>query len=163
MSHPETTERPRGAARDHRTASVLRELFATQRLAVLATREEGGHPYANLMAFAAGDDLKTLLLVTGRATRKYANLKAESRVALLIDNRSHQASDIHDAVAVTVLGDAEEVSGVQRDRLLSAYVDRHPHLDEFASSPSCGLFRVDVRSYYLVRRFQEVTELHVRR
>lgn len=148
---------------DRETTDRLRELFATQRLAVLATREESGHPYANLMAFAASDDLKTLLMVTGRGTRKYANLSADPRVALLIDSRSHQPSDIHDAVAVTVLGQAEEVSGVERDRLLSAYVDRHPHLDAFASSPSSALFRVDVRSYYLVRRFQEVTELHVRR
>ncbi|MBS3783817.1 MAG: pyridoxamine 5'-phosphate oxidase family protein, partial [Anaerolineae bacterium] len=100
------------------TKSTLRELFADQRLAVLATREEGGHPYANLMAFAASDDLKTLLLVTGRATRKYQNLRADPRVALLIDSRSHQVSDIHKAVAVTVLGDAEEVSGSERDRLL---------------------------------------------
>lgn len=144
------------------TKSTLRELFADQRLAVLATREEGGQPYANLMAFAASDDLKTLLLVTGRATRKYQNLRADPRVALLIDSRSHQVSDIHKAVAVTILGDAEEVSGSERDRLLSAYLARHPHLEQFASSPSSALFRVHVRSYYLVRRFQAVTELHVR-
>lgn len=151
MSNPETTER------------ILRKLLADQRLAVLATREEDGQPYANLMAFVASDDLRTILLVTGRYTRKYANLIADPRVALLIDSRSHQASDIHEAVAVTVLGDAEEVSGAERERLLPVYVARHPHLQEFASSPSCALFRVRVRSYYLVRRFQEVTELHFRR
>jgi len=145
------------------TISALRALFASQRLAVLATREEDGQPYANLMAFAASDDLRTLLLVTGRATRKYDNLRAEPRVALLIDNRSHQASDIHEAAAVTVLGDAEEVSGEERERLLTTYVAKHPHLEAFASSPSCALFQVRVRSYYLVRRFQEVTEFHVRR
>lgn len=143
--------------------SILRELLASQRLAVLATREEDGQPYANLMAFAASDDLKTVLLVTGRATRKYENLRADPRVALLIDSRSHQVSDIHEAAAVTVLGDAEEVSGPEEDRLLSAYLAKHPHLEQFASSPSCALFRVHVRSYYLVRRFQAVTELHVRR
>jgi nitroimidazol reductase NimA-like FMN-containing flavoprotein (pyridoxamine 5'-phosphate oxidase superfamily) len=142
---------------------ALRELFASQQLAVLATREEDGQPYANLMAFAASDDLKTFLLVTSRSTRKYANLHADPRVALLIDSRAHETSDIHEAVAVTVLGDAEEVSGAARDRLLPTYLAKHPHLEEFAASPSCALFRVHVRSYYLVRRFQEVTELHVRR
>jgi len=142
--------------------AALKALFARQRLAVLATREGDGHPYANLMAFAASDDLKMLLLVTGRATRKYANLSADPRVALLIDSRSHQVSDIHEAVAVTVLGEAEEVTGAERDRLLPAYLAKHPHLEAFASSPSCALFRVHVRSYYLVRRFQEVTELHIR-
>ncbi len=145
------------------TASILRDLFALQSLAVLATREEDGQPYANLMAFSVSDDLKTLLLVTGRATRKYANLCAEPRVALLIDSRSHRPSDIHEAVAVTVLGDAEEVTGVEREHLLPAYLAKHPHMEAFASSPSCALFQVHVRSYYLVRRFQEVTELHVQR
>ena len=115
------------------------------------------------MGFVVSDDLKTLLLVTGRATRKYANLSAESRVALLVDNRSHEASDVQEAMAVTILGDAEEVSGVERDRLLRVYLAKHPHLEQFASSPSCALFRIDVKSYYLVRRFQEVTELRVRR
>lgn len=143
------------------TKSALRELFAGQRLAVLATREEGGHPYANLMAFAVSDDLKSLLLATSRSTRKYANLEADPRVALLVDNRAHEASDIHEAMAATVLGDAEEVVGAERDSLLRVYLEKHPHLEAFASAPSCALFRVHVRSYYLVRRFQEVTELHV--
>jgi nitroimidazol reductase NimA-like FMN-containing flavoprotein (pyridoxamine 5'-phosphate oxidase superfamily) len=145
------------------TKSALRQLFATQRLAVLATREEGGQPYANLMAFAVSDDLKSLLLATSRATRKYANLDSDPRVALLIDNRAHEASDIHEAMAATVLGDAEEVAGVERDRLLPIYLEKHPHLEAFATAPSCALFWVHVRSYYLVRRFQEVTELHVQR
>jgi general stress protein 26 len=157
MSDPEMTRS------EQRAASALRELFATQRLAVLATQEEGGHPYANLMAFAVSDDLKTILLVTGRSTRKYANLRQNPHVALLIDNRSHQPSDIHEAMAVTVLGEAEEVSEAERDRLLHTYLVKHPHLEEFASSPSSALFRVDVNRYYLVRRFQHVMELHVRR
>ena len=145
------------------TEAVLRALLTTQQLAVLATREEDGQPYANLMAFAASDDLKTLLLVTGRATRKYENLRADPRVALLIDSRSHEPSDIHQAVAVTVLGEVEEVSDSERDRLLPAYLAKHPHLEHFASSPSSAMFQVHVRSYYLVRRFQAVTELHVQR
>ncbi|MFO7740840.1 MAG: pyridoxamine 5'-phosphate oxidase family protein [Anaerolineae bacterium] len=145
------------------TRGVLLELLTSQRLAVLATREEDGHPYANLMAFAVTEDLKTILLVTGRATRKFANLREDPRVALLIDSRSHAVADIHDAVAATVLGDAEEVSGAERDQLLRVFLAKHPHLEDFAQSPSCALFRVEVRSYYLVRRFQQVTELHVRR
>jgi len=142
--------------------AILRELLTSQRLAVLATCEEDGQPYVNLMAFAASDDLKTILLVTGRSTRKYANLQADQRIALMIDSRSNQASDTHEAVAATVLGDAEETCGAERDRLLPTYVAQNPHLQEFASSPSSALFRVRVRSYYLVRRFQEVTELHLR-
>lgn len=90
--------------------SFLKELFQNQQLAVLATREADGQPYTSLMAFAAIDDLRQILLVTSRSTRKYANLSAEPRVSLLIDSRSHRSADIHEAVAATVLGEAEEVT-----------------------------------------------------
>ncbi len=142
--------------------SVLKELFQNQQLAVLATREADGQPYTSLMAFAAIDDLRQILLVTSRSTRKYANLSAEPRVSLLIDSRSHRSADIHEAVAVTVLGEAEEVTGAEQDRLLAHYLAKHPHLEDFARSPSCALLCVRVESYYLVSRFQEVVEFHVR-
>jgi len=142
--------------------SILEKLFQDQRLAVLATHEGDGQPYASLMAFATSADLKQILLVTSRSTRKYANLTAHPRVSLLIDNRSHRSADIHEAVAVTVLGMAEEVIGPERDCLLTRYLAKHPHLEGFATSPTCALLRVKVKSYYLVSRFQDVVELHVR-
>ena len=140
----------------------LRALFDRQRFAVLATTQENGRPYTNLMAFAVSNDLQSMVLVTGRATRKYKNLCANPGVALLIDNRSHEASDIHEAMAVTVLGEAQEVSGDMRKRLTELFLSKHPYLKEFALSPSCALLQVIVKSYYLVRRFQEVTEFHLR-
>ena len=142
--------------------SILKGLFQAQRLAVLATREGDGQPYTSLMAFAVSADLKQILLVTSRFTRKYANLTADPRVSLLVDNRSHRTADIHEAMAVTVLGRVEEVTGAERDRLLAHYLEIHPHLEGFATSPSCALLRVKVKSYYLVSRFQDVVEFHVR-
>jgi nitroimidazol reductase NimA-like FMN-containing flavoprotein (pyridoxamine 5'-phosphate oxidase superfamily) len=142
--------------------SILEKLFQDQRLAVLATHEGDGQPYASLMAFAASADLKQILLVTSRSTRKYANLTAQPRVSLLIDSRSQRSADIHEAVAVTVLGRAEEVAGPERDRLLAHYLAKNPHLEGFATSPTCALLRVKVKSYYVVSRFQDVVELHVR-
>jgi len=141
---------------------ILRDLLASQRLAVLATHDDDGQPYASLMAFAATDDLKQLLIPTARSTRKYANLVADPRVALLIDSRSNQSADIHRAVAVTVMGEAEEIEGTERDRLVNLYLSKHPHLEEFVRSPSCALIRVRVARYYLVSKFQEVMEFRVR-
>lgn len=141
---------------------ILRDLLASQRLAVLATHDDDGQPYASLMAFAATDDLKQLLIPTARSTRKYANLVADPRVALLIDSRSNQSADIQRAVAVTVLGEAEEVEEAERDRLVNLYLSKHPHLEEFVRSPSCALIRVRVARYYLVSKFQEVMEFRVR-
>ena len=136
-------------------------LFESQKLAVLGTQNEG-QPYANLIAFAASDDLKSLYFATARATRKYANIEADARVTVLIDNRSNQDSDFFQATAVTATGRAKEVVDSNRDEVLAMYMTKHPMLEEFVRSPNCALLQVEVETYYLVRRFQNVMELHVR-
>jgi nitroimidazol reductase NimA-like FMN-containing flavoprotein (pyridoxamine 5'-phosphate oxidase superfamily) len=140
---------------------LIRELFESQKLAVLGTQNEG-QPYANLVAFAPSHDLKSLYFVTARATRKYANIEADARVTVLIDNRSNQDSDFSQAAAVTATGTAKEVADSKRDEVLAIYLAKHPMLEEFVRSPSCALLRVEVKTYYLVRRFQNVMELHVK-
>ncbi len=145
MNSPETVEQ------------VLQRLLEAQKYAVLAT-ENGGQPYTSLMAFAATGDLKALILLTERGTHKYANLMANRRVAVFVDNRENVGSDTQQAVAITALGDAEEVAGDACVCLRDAYLVRHPYLVEFATSPSCALLRVRVRSYIVVRHFQEVEE-----
>ena len=141
---------------------TLKDLFASQRLGVLATYGEG-QPYSSLVAFAATNDLKYLVFATTRATRKYANLSAESRVAILVDNRSNQDSDFHSAIAVTALGKAEEIDKREKNQFLRLYLDKHPYLAEFVNSPTCALLKVSVDRYYMVNRFQNVMELHMRR
>src|SRR4030043_991243 len=93
--------------------NLLQELFAYQKLAVLATYG-GGRPYINLVAFAATDDLKHLLFTTNRNTRKYRNLKENPQVAVLVDNRANKLSDFHKATAVTAIGKAKECIGSTR-------------------------------------------------
>lgn len=136
---------------------VLQDLFASQRSAVLATTEDG-QPYLSLMAFAASDDLKFLLVVTPRATRKYRNLMTDPRVALLVDNRTNQPWDVEHAIAVTAMGVAEECALAETEHFLSLYRGKHPHLEEFATSLENVLIKVKVDRYYLVSRFQEVRE-----
>jgi len=140
---------------------LIRELFESQKFAALGTQKEG-QPYANLIAFAASDDLKSLYFATARATRKYANIEADARVAVLIDNRSNQDSDFSQAAAVTATGTAQEVVDSERDAVLTIYLAKHPMLEEFVRSPSCALLQIRVETYYLVRRFQNVMELHVK-
>ena len=140
--------------------ALLKKLFAEQRLAVLATHQDG-QPYATLVAFGADDDLATLFFATPRATRKFANLSADPRVALLVNNSTNQAEDIHRAMAATATGRAFELAGSQRDAYQGRYIARHPHLEEFVRSPSCALIAVTVTRYVLVRRFQTVLELRI--
>ena len=134
----------------------LKQLFASQQLAVLAT-DAGGRPYTSLVAFAATEDQTRLIFATTRATRKFSNLMENPHVSLLIDSRSNQVADFRNAVAVTALGTAAEVVDAERARLLALYLARHPHLASFAKAPSCALLQVSVRQYYLVSRFQNVT------
>jgi nitroimidazol reductase NimA-like FMN-containing flavoprotein (pyridoxamine 5'-phosphate oxidase superfamily) len=143
---------------------TLKGLFDSQRLSVLATYG-GGQPYSSLVAFAATNDLKHLVFATTRATRKYANLaaKEKERVAMLVDNRSNQDSDFHKAIAVTAMGRAEEVESSERDRFLKFYLGKHPYLKEFVVSPTCALLKISVDKYYIVSRFQNVMELHMKR
>ena len=139
----------------------LKGLFASQRLAVLATQNEG-QPYPSLVPFTAGEDLKQLFFATTRSTRKYANLPSDARVAILIDNRSNEATDFRRAMAATATGKAEEIGGHEREEVLKHYLARHPHLEEFISSPSCAFLRISVDTYYVVSRFQKVIEVHVK-
>ena len=140
---------------------LIRDLFESQKLAVLGTQNKG-QPYANLIAFAFSDDLESLYFVTARATRKYANIEADARVTVLIDNRSNEDADFAQAAAVTATGTAREVVDSGRDEVLAIYLAKHPMLEEFVRSPTCALLRVEVQTYYLVRRFQDVTELNVK-
>lgn len=137
--------------------AALRALYRSQRFAVLAT-DEHGQPFASLMAFAASEDLAQLVILTERTTRKFANLKTNSRVALLIDDRENKGSDTQDSVAVTAIGEAAEVDPMAGAPLIALYLARHPYLAEFAASPSCAIIQVNVRSYLLVSRFQAVLE-----
>jgi heme iron utilization protein len=142
--------------------SALENLFKSQNLAVLATHNQG-QPYTSLVAFAGSEDLKALYFVTGQATRKYANLMDDPRAAMMIDNRSNAPADIADAMAATAAGSVDIVSENERINRLSVYLQKHPHLAEFANSPSTRLIRLNVFCYYVVNRFQNVVELHMRK
>ena len=140
----------------------LKDLLSSQRLAVLATQSKR-QPYGNLVAFVATKDLKHLLFATTRATRKYANISENPRVAMVIDNRSNQEADFHQAAAVTATGVVKEVEGSEKETLVRLYLSRHPYLKDFVSSPTCALLKMNVETYYVVRQFQNVMELHIRK
>lgn len=137
---------------------LLQDLLAGQPLAVLSTHQ-AGQPYSNLIAFAADPNLEHIFFATTRATRKFANITADPRVALLIDNRSNQEADFAEAAALTVLGSAHEVHGSEKEEGLALFLAKHPYLQDFVSAPTCALLKVKVFKYILVSRFQEVREM----
>ena len=143
-----------------RISKLDRDALENQNLAVLATHSSG-QPYANLVGFLATKSLKEIVFATRCTTRKYMNIVKDSRVALVIDTRSNEKADFHKAMAVTITGKAQEVGGEEREKLAELYLEKFPHLIEFVSSSQCGLFKVIVSKYTLVREFQNVVELEV--
>ena len=138
---------------------ILRKLLDSQGLAALCTHDEGA-PYGSLVAFVSSDDMRTLIFSTPRATRKFANILSDPRVAMLIDNARNYPVDFEDAAAATATGEATELTGPERAQAMDRFCGAHPHLREFVESPSTALLAVRVKRYYVVRRFQHVTELH---
>ena len=101
-------------AHDQEIKGQIRELFIDQNLAVLSTHHNG-QPYASLVAFVSKKDLKEIFFITSRTTRKFANISADSRVAILVNSSLNMESDFHDAVSVTALGNAKEINGSEKD------------------------------------------------
>ena len=88
-----------------------------------------------------------------------AALVASGSVALLIDNRTNTASDVAEAMAVTVIGRAGEATGAEREQLLALLLARHPGLADFARAVDTAVVAVRVERYLLVDRFQRVRVL----
>jgi nitroimidazol reductase NimA-like FMN-containing flavoprotein (pyridoxamine 5'-phosphate oxidase superfamily) len=138
----------------------LTELFDKQRIGVLSTQKRN-RPYASLVAFAVTDDLKSFVFATPRTTRKYSNIMASSRAALLIDNRSNRMSDFRRAMAVTAVGSVRELRKSQNSRLIRLYKEKHSHLEEFIKSPTCAVLCLEAETLHAVDHFQHVVELHL--
>ena len=128
-----------------RQETLLREVVSTQYFGVLNTLGQG-LPYSNLVSFAATDDLKSLVFVTGRNTRKYRNIQDNHNISLLIDNRSNKPSDTSQAIAITAVGTAREE--IDNKSLFQAILlARHPQLRHFVEAPDNAIMLVTVREY----------------
>jgi len=138
---------------------LLSDLFSSQKLAVISTQGDG-QPYSNLVAFAETGDLKQLLFVTNRNTRKYYNIKGDRRAAMMIDSRTNQMSDFQNAIAVTAIGIAMEMLENDRDAASKVFLRKHPHLVDFLNGPDSALISLKIRDY-VIASFTEVRTINV--
>jgi uncharacterized pyridoxamine 5'-phosphate oxidase family protein len=128
-----------------RHEELLREIVSTQYFAVLNTIGQG-LPHSNLVSFAATEDLRSLVFVTGRNTRKYRNVQDNHNVSLLIDNRTNRPSDTSQATAIAAIGIArEEIDN--RSLLRDIFLARHPQLRHFVEAPDSAIMLVTIRKY----------------
>ena len=135
-------------------------LVNSQAQGVLATQHDR-QPYTSLMSFTATPDLRRIVFATYRATRKHANLLANPRASLLIDNRTNESLDYNDVVAISAQGVVSEVDRETRAELLRLYLRKHPELSDFVAAADCVLLQLEVETYYIVSQFQNVAELRM--
>lgn len=126
---------------------ILKELIRTQYFAVLNTQDKG-LPYSNLVSFAITDDLRSLIFITDRNTRKFRNIQVNKNISLLIDNRTNQPSDVSQAIAITVIGTAGEETE-NKSSLQAIFLTRHPHLQQFVDNPNNAMILVTVSEYII--------------
>lgn len=144
-----------------RVEKDIKHLVSNERLAVLSTNQKN-QPYASLVAFAATDDLKTIVFCTPQTTRKFANLNDNPQVALLIENSRNQAADIYSAFAATAIGVAKVLSpGRAKDDLKKLYLQKHPQLADFLRAETTALVEVKIQRYLMVQNFQNVYDYRV--
>jgi heme iron utilization protein len=137
---------------------LLREVIGTQYFAVLNTVGQG-LPHSNLVSFAATDDLRSVVFVTGRNTRKYRNIQDNAQISLLIDNRTNKPSDTSRATAITAVGTAREATD-DRSRLQAIFLARHPQLRHFVEAPDSAIMLLTVREY-VVAAFDTVQSVRI--
>jgi heme iron utilization protein len=137
---------------------LLKEVIGTQYFAVLNTLGEG-LPYSNLVAFAISDNLRTLVFITDRNTRKFRNIQENTNISLLIDNRTNQPSDISQAIAITIIGTAYEERD-KKNSLKDIFLSRHPQLKQFVDNPNNAMILVAV-SEYIIAGFDKTQRLAV--
>lgn len=137
-------------------ASRLRRLAAREGFAALATNSAEG-PQLSLVAFAVTPDLCEACFATPKNTKKYRNILADGRVALLLDSRGKKG--IMGAEALSLSGRARVVGrGNRRDELAAHILARHPDLEEFLKAPQTAIVSIDLERASHVEHFQVVSE-----
>ncbi|WP_243310060.1 pyridoxamine 5'-phosphate oxidase family protein [Fundidesulfovibrio agrisoli] len=101
-------------------------------------------PHASLMAYAVRPDLEYIHMATSARTRKWANLLANPRMALLLDDRGNGGEG--PTKALTIGGDQVNVAGqAEQAEIASALLARHPHLEGLLSQEDIRIIRLKPR------------------
>jgi heme iron utilization protein len=133
---------------------IEQALYSNQ-LAVLATVGDD-QPHASLIAITPFNGLRQLVFATYRNTRKFRNLAANSKVAVLIEGKNEDKSGIQDGFVITAYGAAKELSMETDDDVLQAHLLKYPELLSFTHEPDCALLVVDVENYQVVQGIDNV-------
>lgn len=123
--------------------------------------ESHHHPYTSLVSFVSSTDFFHLYFPTRKKTQKFLNLTKNPHVAILIDNRENSPVDLSEAITIIALGDAHEVKR-DTESIKTLVLQKHPSLSGFLSNPDCVLIDINITTYQIVQKFEEVKIIHLR-
>lgn len=72
-------------------------------------------------------------------------MATNSRVSVLIDNRTNRSADCQSALAVTALGEAKERQGEDRRGPLAHFLHKHPKLEPICLAASTSFMEIKDR------------------
>ena len=120
-------------------------------LCVLSTSSPGGEPHASLMAYSAEPGLRYIHMATPANSRKWANLTANPRAALLVDDRD-TAGSRNSVRALTVLGVLDPLPGeASKRKVLDLLGAKFGHLKDFFTGPDMEVIRFRPLQLLLLR------------
>ena len=131
------------------TKKLICTVLQTNNFAVLAT-EGNGQPHASLIAITPLENCSKLFFATYRNTLKYSNLKRNSKLAFLIENREVTIQNTQTSIVLTIVGYATEINIADNEAACQAHLSRHSELESFLKSSDCALFLVTAQSYQIV-------------
>jgi general stress protein 26 len=126
------------------TRAELVVFLRRYKLAVQASRAPDGAPQAAVVGFAVSDDLE-LVFDTLESTRKYGNLRADPRIAIVIG--------WDDAITAQLEGIAEFPEGEELERIRECYFVAYPDGRERLKWP--GITHVRIRPTWV--RYSDFT------
>jgi putative heme iron utilization protein len=142
---------------DFEPEKLARSLLRRSRQGALATVMSGsGDPYCSLVNVASHWDGSPILLIS-RLALHTQNVIADSRVSLMLDERSE--GDPLEGARIMVAGTAEESCDELKATLRRRYLNAHPSAELFVDFKDFSFFRIRPKTVHLVAGFGRIVDL----
>lgn len=135
--------------------NTVASLLKQQAQCVLATL--GDEELAlHLMAYAFSTDLDEIYLASLENTQKVKNMRANSNVTCLWDNRTGKNSDHTVGLAMSGFGKAHELTGESAKSAQHLLLQRNETLKQLLSEPNIVIFALQIDRYQWVEGYTRV-------
>ncbi|MBB6309967.1 HugZ family protein [Xanthobacter tagetidis] len=133
-------------------ATAVRRLIREARFGALGTLEDGGAPYASLVAVATDDAGRPTFLIS-RLARHTRNIARDPRISLLVSAAG--VADPMNSPRASLLGRIAPAGDDARPRFLA----RHPDASGYADFADFAFYRMEVEEAHLVEGFGRIVDV----